>query len=565
MDKIIKVKGEKMKKHIYALLFVSLAATLYAQEALKSTEEEYYDFLYLLGKVERPTLNYRTLSDNEWNLTEGTEHLWQNNNLGKTFNLYSQNIENKNWFLNGLNLGLKAKIYGPQWFNSYNTASPYGQNDGALWQGKGYNTALTGGLRLEGYGFELTFKPQITFSQNLEFTLLPSAYDSEYAYFWGYGNNKGIDAPQRFGNTPYWQYDWGDSEIRWTWHSFTTGFGTQSIWLGPVELNPLLHSNNAPTYPKFDIGIRKTELIVPNTNISLGTIEGRMWLGYLTESDYFDNDDTNNHNQITTFSISYEPPYLSGLVFGINKVCLSKWDSDFWKYLNPFYDDNYVGSDASKGEDQKISVTVDYFNKKANLELYTELGLDDYLQGGWIIGLLRYPMDSLMWTFGLKQMHSYTDKIKGELVLEVSNMELPSNKIAAKASYSYNMHYQISQGYTNRGQVIGTALANGGNSQYLKYKLYYPKGCSELFFQRTNPDNTYSYLNLSNENQTYKSNFYVGISNTHYVLQDLYLNFGFVYNLIINPYYWDTSEDGSVIQTGYINNFHFSLGAKYTF
>lgn len=52
-----------------ALLFFSIGAA-YSQEALKSTEEEYFDFLSLLGLTERPALNYRTLSDSVWAIKE---------------------------------------------------------------------------------------------------------------------------------------------------------------------------------------------------------------------------------------------------------------------------------------------------------------------------------------------------------------------------------------------------------------------------------------------------------------------------------------------------------------
>ena len=53
-----------------AFLFFCHDTFLPAQEALKSVEEEYYDFLSLQGTVEKPTLNYRTLSDSVWNFTE---------------------------------------------------------------------------------------------------------------------------------------------------------------------------------------------------------------------------------------------------------------------------------------------------------------------------------------------------------------------------------------------------------------------------------------------------------------------------------------------------------------
>ncbi|MBO4386455.1 MAG: hypothetical protein J5817_05495, partial [Treponema sp.] len=374
-----------MKHRFIFSLLATCVATLpiFSQEALKSTEEEYYDFLSLQGLAERPTLGYRTLSDNEWTLTEeaktADENIWKNNSLGSKWTVFEPEQKTDNFFTRGIDQSIKVKAYGPEWYNSYNTAAPYGQNDGALWQGKGYNTSLTAGARLEGYGFEVTFKPQLSFSQNREFDIMPSAYDSEYGYFWGYGDNKGVDAPQRFGDKAFFTYDWGDSEIRYTWHNLTTGIGTQAIWLGPAWLNPLLHSNNAPSYPKFDIGLRKTSIHLPWLGWYVGDVEGRMWIGYLTESDYFDNDSSNDHNQITGLSLSYAPSFFPGLTLGATKICLSKWDdSEFYKYLNPLYGTKGA-SDGNEAEDQKIAFTADWLSPKGEIDIYAEFGIDDHV------------------------------------------------------------------------------------------------------------------------------------------------------------------------------------------
>ena len=574
-------------KKILSLTFTSIfflglwsPVLLTAQEALKSVEEEYYDFLSLQGITSRPTLGYRTLSDSEWDFLpvtkllenedgsftkvispglESQENVWKNNNLGTTFKLWEASSQSQggNWFSRGFYQGIKLKIYGPEWFNSYNTSSPYGQNDGALWQGVGYNTSLTGGARLEAYGLELTFKPQITFSQNKDFEFLPGVYGSPYSYFWA-GN---IDLVQRFGDKAYWQYDWGDSEIRYTFHNFTLGFGTQSPWLGPAQLNPMLGSNNAGTYPKFDFGFRKTDLIIPGLNWNLGQFEARVWIGQLTESDYFDDDGNLDKNQLTGFNLSYAPSFIPGFTVGATKICLTRWGNDFWKYINPFYSNNDV---YGVGEDQKASFYIDYMIEKVGLELYSEIGLDDYLQGGFIYGLTRYPFDTLIWTGGLKKTFTISEKksVYGQVTLEISSMELPRNK-GKTGRYAFNFHHQIKQGYTNRGQCIGTALANGGNSQVLITKIYYPKGNSSLTIGRNNPDNTYSYNTLTNYNNTYKANFIAGLDTNYFVTKDFIINAEILYNVIINSMYWEKDEDEKISGTDDIVNFHFSLGLKW--
>lgn len=493
-----------------ALLFFSIGAA-YSQEALKSTEEEYFDFLSLLGLTERPALNYRTLSDSVWaiketdtgnttaedsdaeanadskaetiNRPEKTPHPWQNNNLGTKKTLWKSSAENTNWFTNGLNRSVALKIYGPEWFNSYNTAAPYGQNDGALWQGKGYNTSLTTGVRLEAYGFEVTVKPQVALSQNLGFEIMPGVYGSEYSYFWA-GN---IDLVQRYGDSSFWTFDWGDTELRWSWNTFTIGFGFQSPWLGPAWLNPMLGSNNSGTYPKFDIGLRRTKVTLPWLGWYIGDIEGRIWCGKLSESDYFDNDSSNDYRQLTGFSIAYSPAFLPELTFSINKISIARWDEKSIKYLNPFYDTNAV-------EDQKCSFAVDLLFPAVGFEFYGELGLDDYNSRGF-----ANPFHTAIYTIGAKKEISFFQKfsyfkkfnIRPEIIFEWNNFEMSQDFQLQWHYMGYYSHGLIKQGYTQNGQIIGAGSGYFGNSQYLALRTYFSKGDITFFIHFNKPDTNY--------------------------------------------------------------------------
>lgn len=493
-----------------ALLFFSIGAA-YSQEALKSTEEEYFDFLSLLGLTERPALNYRTLSDSVWaikepdtwntpaedseteadaeskaetiNRPEKTPHPWQNNNLGTKKTLWKSSSENTNWFTNGINHSVALKIYGLEWFNSYNTAAPYGQNDGALWQGKGYNTSLTAGVRLEAYGFEVTVKPQVAFSQNLGFEIMPGVYGSEYSYFWA-GN---IDLVQRYGDSSFWTFDWGDTELRWSWNTFTIGFGFQSPWLGPAWLNPMLGSNNSGTYPKFDIGLRRTKVILPWLGWYIGDIEGRIWCGKLSESDYFDNDSSNDYRQLTGFSIAYSPAFLPELTFSINKISIARWDEKSIKYLNPFYDTNAV-------EDQKCSFAVDLLFPAVGFEFYGELGLDDYNSRGF-----ANPFHTAIYTIGAKKEISFFQKfsyfkkfnIRPEIIFEWNNFEMSQDFQLQWHYMGYYSHGLIKQGYTQNGQIIGAGSGYFGNSQYLALRTYFSKGDITFFIHFNKPDTNY--------------------------------------------------------------------------
>lgn len=556
-----------MKKINFIMpIVLSVFSAAFAQEALKSTEEEYYDFLSLTGAAERPTLNYRTLSDSEWQVTD-ENHLWKDNNLGTKRTLYESDSTETNWFTAGIDRSVKLKLYGPEWFNSYNTKAPYGQNDGALWQGKGYNTSLTAGARLEAFGFEATFKPQVSWSQNREFDYMPGVYGSEYSYFWK-GN---IDLVQRYGDASFWTFDWGDTEIRYTWNNFTVGFGFQSPWLGPAFLNPMLGSNNAGTYPKFDIGLRKTKVYMPYTDWYLGEIEGRAWLGYLTESDYFDNDSTNDHRQLTGFSVAYSPSILPGFTIGANKICINYWKDKSAKYLNPLYSTNGSQTGNRIDEDQKMSLFTTWKFPQVGFEVYGEFGVDDYTGKGF-----ANPFHTAIYTVGAKKELSFFRRfqkfnIRPEIIFEWSNFEMSQDFQLQWNYMGYYSHGFIAQGYTQNGQILGAGSGYFGTSQYIALRTYFSKGNITLFLHYNRPDSNYlnnfgvntssndwnnSITHQHEQYGCYKAIRTYGINVQYFITQNFLIGAEFNTSWVIYPEYNDNN--------GYRNNYGI-LKIKYNF
>ncbi len=523
-----------MKKILSIIFLCFLTCSIFAQEALKSTEEDYYDFLSLTGQAQRPTLGYRTLSDSVWEL-EDDEHIWSGNNLGTTNIIWENSNAADNWFANGLFQGVKYKIFGPEWFNSYNTAAPYGQNDGALWQGKGYNTALTGGVRLEGYGFELTFKPQISFMQNLEFDYIPGVYGDTHSYNW-VGN---VDLVQRYGDTSFWNYDWGDSEIRWTWHALTFGFGNQSPWLGPAELNPMLGSNNAASYTKFDAGLRKLNVTIPKINVDLGNIEGRVWVGKLIESDYFDKDPNNNNRMLIAMTASYEPSLIPGLTIGLNRIFLTYWRTENLSYiLRLFTLSSSNGSSSGNDEDQKLSLFAQWLFPQVGFKFYGELGRDDFSSNE-----NTNPYHTAIYTVGAQQSIPLPWGLQSELTLEWNNFEASQDFQLQWPYMGYYAHGFVKQGYTNKGQILGAGSGYFGNSQFVQYKVYYPKGYTAFKFHRYSPNNNSIYSKAVNAYASeiyeqwyanFETYFTYTIESNYYITQNLKIMFDYSFIHIFN-------------------------------
>ena len=95
----------------------------------------------------------------------------------------------------------------------WNSARPYGQNDGAVWQGKGGTVAFSVGVFARYGVVSGVLRPSFIHTANAGFELsaLPVASGrSPYAY----SLRPDIDTPQRFGTDPYSTVDLGQSYLR---------------------------------------------------------------------------------------------------------------------------------------------------------------------------------------------------------------------------------------------------------------------------------------------------------------------------------------------------------------
>jgi hypothetical protein len=291
-------------------------------------------------------------------------------------------------------------------------------------------------------------------------------------------------------------------------------------------------------------------------------VEARLWVGKLTESEYFDNDPSNDYTMFHGLSAAYAPSFLPGLVFSINRVCLVPWEWENLKYI-------IINSDNTI-EDQKLSFDLSWTFPQVGFEIFGELGIDDYVPGG-TAGYIRHPFHTTVYTAGLKKIINISPEknIFGEIVFESNWMEMTQD-FQFEWHYSFYFHNLITQGYTNKGQWLGNGNSFGGNSQYLAYKIYYPQGSTTLFVSRNNPDNNYLYkeaiydsaenkeLGRKNANAN-KANFLLGLSSGLFFKKIFFISGGLVYDLIINPLYGPSNNGHDI---SYWHNFSVQLGLK---
>jgi hypothetical protein len=132
----------------------------------------------------------------------------------------------------------------------FNTAYPFGSNDGAVWAGRGLTTSLQAGIASAWGPVSLVLNPIVFRAENTGFTLAPNGSngggrfrDPNFPSF--------VDRPQRFGDTPYSRFDWGQSTLRIDGGGLTAGFSTANQYWGPATTFPVILGNNAAGVPHF--------------------------------------------------------------------------------------------------------------------------------------------------------------------------------------------------------------------------------------------------------------------------------------------------------------------------
>src|SRR5690606_9376202 len=111
-----------------------------------------------------------------------------------------------------------------------NTRHPFGGNDGVVWQGKGFTTAVEAGGWVRWGALSVRVQPVFTVSQNAAFELAPVSIPGmpAAAYPW-----RRIDLPQRFGEERLSAVHPGDSEVRLEIGPVTLGGSSRDLWWGP--------------------------------------------------------------------------------------------------------------------------------------------------------------------------------------------------------------------------------------------------------------------------------------------------------------------------------------------
>ncbi len=388
------------------------------------------------------------------------------------------------WRLSG-KLAFGRAALGPMTVRAtFNSAYPYGANDGPVWAGRGLTTSLSGGGAAILGPLSVVIAPMAFRATNAAFPLQYNALPYPERFRSGIGAGS-VDLPQRFGDGPYTRLDPGNSAIRFDSKAVTIGASTANEWIGPATEYPFLLGNNAAGFPHLFLGTGEP------ANLWLAHVHARVSWGKLDQSDYSPVKGTAHYIsasnrgtvRLTTYvTLVAMPRGIPGLEVGAGRFLHVPYRTGepsgaFWRkpFKVFFLKNEYAGGDTAGVDNQLASAFFRWVFPKSGIEVYGERGYEDQFYD--IRDLIQRPDHEREYMLGFQKTlfraDSALDVIKGELI----NFQFPAGSVY--------LHEQLVQGHTNRGQLLGAAIGvQTAAASTLSWTRYTQAGRTTATFRR---------------------------------------------------------------------------------
>lgn len=418
-------------------------------------------------------------------------------------NFLPENISSNN-FLFAKGKG-EFKLLPLTFKQQHNSHHPYGWNDGSMIPANGYQAQLSVGVYSKLGPLTIQLQPEVVYAQNAAFKSFPASHNDTIwkNYYTAFLNT--TDNPDRFGNRSYLKLFPGQSSIRFNFKKLSIGLSTENLWWGPGVRNALVMSNNAPGFPHISFN-STAPLLSP-----IGSFEGQLLSGLLKKSGYFSADTTRTFNGERLYQakpggdryfngvvLTWQPKWTKGLYLGFSRV--------FYLYRNninpslngylPVIGQLFKGSlsEAQEEDAMKRDQLLSFFFRlnlpKEKTEIYAEFGRNDH--SGNTRDLLMEPEHSRAYIVGFRKLFETAKNTDVELMFEMANLQKPVTQLVREQESWYS-HYQVRDGYTNRGQVIGAGIGPGGNSQTIGISLIKGLDKTGLLLERVIHNNDFYY------------------------------------------------------------------------
>jgi hypothetical protein len=378
----------------------------------------------------------------------------------------------------------------------YNSAFPYGSNDGAVWAGRGLTSALDLGFAFRFGPLSGTFNPIAFSAQNRAFSLQANGSTTNPLADPLFPTT--VDRPQRFGTRAYSRVDPGESTVRLDLFGLTAGISTANMGWGPMENYPYILGGNAPGFPHAFIG---TSAPAP---IWIGRIHGRVIWGELEQSAYSPVTGTSYYSSILETGTKrfasgvvavFQPRGVDGLEVGAARFFHMVWPKEGIPrqyFIRPFEavfkasvstGASFGGTSSSVDDNQLASVFARWVFPRSGFEAYGEYGHEDHNYDRR--DLIQEPDHSRTYGLGIRKVLNVDSAHLTAFRAEMINYELPTLG-RNRAEGEIYIHGTILQGHTNRGQLLGSDAGVGsGGGSLIAWDRYDKRGATSIGWTRT--------------------------------------------------------------------------------
>lgn len=376
-------------------------------------------------------------------------------------------------------------------YTSLNSNFEYGFNDGYLWQGKGLNQTIVAGIQGRIGKFEYTLAPQFVYAQNTEFDLR-SNYGTRPIYQDRF--TSGIDYVKRYGDESLYELYLGQSELAYSLRNVRVSLNTQNSMWGPAIYSQGLMSNNANGFPNIRIG---SDL---PWNTRAGNVEMQWIFGITKESDYFNNDSSDDTQIFNGFVLGYEPYFIPGFSISLQRSLrlLEKDRTNNFEYAMLFTDFLRSSQHDSQGNvnesaDQMFSFGLDWRSSNDDFRVYVEWIRGDFWSH--INDLVTQPENSAGYVWGFVKRFKFKNDGILRFIFENANLAVWETSRIRSAGSLYT-HAQVRQGYTNNGQVMGAFIGPGSSNHSINLSYHYNNKAIMFEYYRTRFNDDAFYLRL---------------------------------------------------------------------
>lgn len=380
----------------------------------------------------------------------------------------------------------------------YNSAYPYGINEGPVWAGRGLTSSISAGFAMAAGPLSVVIKPIVFRAENQSFVLRPSGLPG-IGQFADPNWNTEIDRPQRFGNGAYNHFDPGETTIRLDLLGMSVGATSSNEWWGPTTMFPFLVGNNAAGVPRVFIGTQGP------TNIYIGTLQARVEYGLERQSSfspvagpntYVSPDSSGRERLMSGLVVTFSPRIFPGLEIDAARYFHESWSGHFdaAALRTPF--EGLLKSSIATGpsipgidnrdvlKNQLAAISMRWVLPHSGLDIYGEYGREDFAED--LRALEAQPDLTRTAILGFRKAFQGADSTS----LNAFRAEIFDGAPTAMGHYRSEgrtyIHYPLRQGHTEEGKVIGAGVGIGAPvAATVAWEQYRSNGRTSYYLLKT--------------------------------------------------------------------------------